>query len=271
MRALLLAVAFAAAPAGLTAQGVVTGVVVDASTGDTIRVATVQLLAEAGDTADTNTTSDGTFRLLVRAEGPYHLHATALGYDAVTSEPFDAGTSSGVVVEVRLGPRPVDLPALHVVSRRSDVGGLLSDYYRNLEWHRRTGFGTVLDREELEAYGSMPIRSIIVSQPGIQVHSRAGGLEFLTMRRAGQQCRPDIYINGLLAEPTDLFSLPVSSLEGIEIYRWTMPPEVPPMSARNTCGLIMAWQRADAGKPLTWRRVFMAAGLVLFAFLLTQL
>ena len=266
-RALVALLAFAGAailhdPGVLAAQGVVRGRVVDASTGDTVAVTTVQLHNEAGDTVQTATTSDGSFELQVRAQGRYRLHAAALGYDDVTSDPFEAGTTSEIVVEVRLGPRPVDLPALHVVSRRSDYAGPLRDYFRNLEWHRRTGSGRVIDRAELERRGSMPARFLFGGEHGIEVRSRPGMRDVLTVRKFGQECVPDIFIDGLIAESADLLALPLSSIEGIEIYRWTLPPQVPTLAAGSECGLIMAWTRREAGRPLTLGRILAAAGIV---------
>jgi hypothetical protein len=269
--AALLIAAPAVGPAALAGQGELSGAVLDASTGDTIHVATVSLLAEAGDTLVSRMTSDGSFTFSIREDRSYRLGAVALGYDPVTSDPFEAGTSSGIVVEVRLGPRPVDLPAINVISRRSDLKGPLSDYYRNLEWYRKTGFGRVLDREELERRDPLPVRSILQGEQGLQIYTGRAGQDILAVRRAGRVCAPAIYINGLIAESADLFAIPTSTLEGIEIYRWVTPPVTPSLAAMNDCGLILAWTRTDIGRPFTWGRLLMAGGIVAVVVLISLL
>src|SRR6185369_11770038 len=127
----------------------------------------------------------------------------------------------------------------HVVAERKYRVGRLGEYYDRAEWTRKTGFGHVLMRDDLDRMQGARTTSIL------QTYTFPG------------RCRSTILLDGLEVHPEDFNSLdsmiPTDQIEGIEIYRGST--EIPiEYQTRAGCGLVMIWTRHDVpnGKPFGW-------------------
>lgn len=258
---------FVVLPADTTAQ-VLTGRTVAAGDNRPLSTVELKLLARSGEVVATAiSNAEGVFRLSADSPGRYGLLAVGFGYDSVFVPDLELLSGDEVRVEVRLGPRPIDLPALEVLGSRGARDGLVSDYYRRLDQHRKTGRGTVLDRADLEFLSGLRAEVVVGRQRNVY-QSREGGRVTTYLRRNGRYCVPAYYINGLKATPAAL-DIPVGSLQGVEIYRGNEHPEF------SGCGVILLWTRRDWDQETQtlvtprspWRLVGIATGflaLILF-------
>jgi hypothetical protein len=89
---------------------------------------------------------------------------------------------------------------------------------------------------------------------------------------SARTCRPAYFLDGMPIEQRDLGFLSALDVEGIEIYR-TMAQVPVQYQHRGACGVVLVWTPIDdrgRGTPLTWRRVFIALGVIGTLLLLMQ-
>lgn len=246
---LVLVLVFLACAGEAGAQSVI-GRVVDGSSGAPIPTAEVALLEESGrPVALAVTDSTGWFRLTLAEAGVYQLAASGPGYEELVADSVQVGTGEELALELRLGPRPFEMTSIRVVTRRM-VPGPLRDFYWRAEQHEKTGRGTVLDRVALREFAGLSSGAVIRRQPFVRESRRGGPSAILIKdRRPGmlgtRYCEPAYYLDGLPVDAAGILSIPVSDLEGIEVYvRTEILFALPPGGGRSKeCGAILAWTR----------------------------
>ncbi len=141
MRTVLLLVALGAVSFPISAQ-VVHGRFLDDATGQPVASVTVELVWSSDDgdhTVATDVTDDqGHFILRAAASGTYRLRSTRIGYQPVTTRPFDlVREEDPIEVEVRISAVAVPLAPLTIVSERASRSGNLhlesAGYYERQE------------------------------------------------------------------------------------------------------------------------------------------
>jgi len=234
-----LAVAAAAAlmPARLHAQAVM-GRALDDATGAPVGGVAIELLdSTSAIRATSSTDTAGWFRVRAPA-GTMRLRARLIGYADVESQRFVVEHGAVIELEIRLRPEAVALEPVRVVAERRYSSALLAEYFARAERVRRTGFGRVYTRDELERS-----KVFYVSH-----------LPELAMARP--DCPLTYLLNGAPITPGELdTTVQVEDVEGVEIYRSRaqVPPEYLP---RAGCGLVLVWSRVDMpdARPLAWVR-----------------
>lgn len=100
----------------VVAEGqVVVGRALDATSGEGLPVAFVELVDEEGvRRASGLTDPHGAFRFLAPAPGLYRLRVERIGYQAYDSEPFDVGVSAPAELTAHVQPRAVELEGIEV-------------------------------------------------------------------------------------------------------------------------------------------------------------
>jgi hypothetical protein len=217
----------------------VTGRVVDEDRGQGVATAQVSLLRDTVVVRTVLTDSTGAFALPVLRPDTFALRVEHIGYEVVTSRRIDVGRDDVVQVELRVSQRQIPLEPLVVTGRRGAGNARLSEYYDRLDRQEELGGGVLLSRSELERYEGYNVRDAL---------GRAG----ITFRRSNpfMPCMIRTYWNGMMIEsvPDDRWSgsalrdLPVSSVEGVEIYRdrFDIPPEY---RHPEVCGVVLVWSR----------------------------
>ena len=241
----LFALCFLLAPVTAHSQSVV-GRAVDATTEAPVVSASVELLdVESEVRGRVLTDSTGAFRVMAPLPGMYRVRVSMLGYATVESDELAAEQGMQLEVEVRMAPQAVVLDPIRVVTRREYAVGRLAEYYERAEWTKRTGNGRVFTRDEIEQ-----IRPINITQLFERVPRRQG-------------CPMTYFLDGLPVERADLDALArPEDVEGVEIYRSRLQLPVE-YAARAACGATMVWMRRDIpGRPLSWTRIGVAAGLL---------
>jgi hypothetical protein len=239
-----------------TAAGqVVHGRVVIDGTETPIDMVAIELVDSAGQPRATATSdSVGGFSLRAPLPGSYTLRLTHIGYTAVETGAVTVARGETIELELRMSIAVVPLEALRVVGRSEYLPGRLRNFYDRADYSRRTGLGRVFMRSDVLRF---PQPSAILAQ----LPQRAG-------------CRATIMLDGLpVGNARELDSIiSTDALEGVEFYTGSvqMPMEY---AHRGFCAVALFWSRHDIedARPLTWRRVLLAAGMVIIGVVLVRM
>jgi len=266
--AVLCAMAFATLlPHALVAQIIVGRVEADSLP---VRDAEVVLADSAGRELRDVTDAQGLFRFDLSGPGVYAIRARHGDYAPAGPLSVTVRADEEVAVAIRL-ESPIPLAPIEVTARRRITPSATRvSMEERLSWAERTGWGHVLRREEIERTKSSDVRDLLRTEPLIHVTPvPQEHTQWLTIRNATGECRPQIYVDGVRDETRQgiLDVLSPFDLEAVEIYRSATeaPPEyVDP----GGCGVIAFWTRRDTsgGQMLTWKRVLGLIGVVGFMF-----
>ena len=240
-----------------TGAQLVTGSVIEAGSERPVAGAAIEArdttgLRRAAAVSDTA----GVFRLLMPQPGRYFITVSHIGYATAPAAAIDAGLGVEVQLELRMSPTALQLEPLRVVGRTAFNTGWLTEYYDRAVNTRRSGMGRVFFRDEVER-ANVPYVSV-----------------FLNHLQPRGTCRPTLFLDGLEVDDAQQLngSIQPDQLEGVELYnnQAFLPPRY---ANRGHCAIALFWTRRDmeGGRPLTWRRVIAAGGLVAALFLLLQL
>ena len=251
-----------ALPGPTAAQGIL-GRVLDAEADTVIAGAAVTLVDSGGSRLVTSTTdSAGSFGLPVYAPGRYTLHVEHVAYREAETRALEVGRRDMVRVDIRLSRLAFDLDPLVVTARQRAPTSYLTEYYERLDRAVEYGWGVVLTREDLEELEGYSVGDVL-ERPALVGR-------FLSLPLGGLACSPAFYWNGF---PVPVRQIPVSSVEGIEIYRrHEVPAEY---GSYHPCGVVLVWNRPvrpgeDAGRASGWQRVAMAVGAALLAVVVVR-
>ena len=224
-------------------QGALRGVVVDSS-GAPLKDADVGIRVRH---LLTRTDDDGRFLLRRIPAGELEISVRRLGYEpqvlnvTITGQ----GTDSLLVV---LAKRAQLLGRVEVSEREQRVWLDLEGFYRR----RIRGIGQYVTRDEFRNSGT--VTDMVRNVPGLQIVQRRGsrrGVRFQSTSLSGGDCMPMIWLDGQKAPRMELDDIPISDVEGIELYSGpsTTPQQFYPDNTRNTCGTIVVWSRPPAPRP----------------------
>lgn len=153
-------------------------------------------------------------------------------------------------LDIRVSRLAFGLDPLTVTVRQRAPTSYLNEYYDRLDRRKKSGWGVILTREELEPLAGYSVRDLL-SRPTLVGR----------FQRLGRACTPAFYWNGFRVPAGDT---PLSNVEGIEIYR---RGEVPiEFGGYHPCGVVLVWNRPvrpGEGNPPGWRRFALAVGFAL--------
>lgn len=259
-RVLLLIGIILVAPAGRDVYGQRTpdtaatlrGTVTVHPTGEPIAGAEVMVLGGRPTTTD----AGGAFELSLAGGASRIIRIRHLGFAPLDLTVADA--QPGEVIELSgellaLTRIPVALPPVDVRAAP------FKTYLDLVGFHARQsgGFGAFVERTQVEEWRPRVLTDALRRLPGVRISPNRGrgrrtrplaGVDtrqsVITLRNG---CEPTVYVDGAYiggARDFDMDLLvPVSHLEGIEVYR--APGEIPPMfrSSGRDCGVIAFWLR----------------------------
>lgn len=226
----------------------------DAVTGQGIQGVEVAVLDPAGRPVGLAVSdSAGVFGAALAEAGRFRVVATAPGYDSLAVDSLVVGLGEEVRIELRLGPRPLDVEALTVVARQGGGSLALRDFYRRLDREGRTGRsgrGLVLGPDVLDGYAGVTAAGVLARE-SLMVREVTGLRSGVALRGRGARplgpewCRPAIFLDGLPVDAAALRSIPAQWLVGIEVYRdlMAMPAEYSWVPEAGSCGVVLAWTR----------------------------
>ena len=190
---------------------------------------------------------DGLFRMGELAPGSHEVVFTHLGYgrrvDTVT---VVGGRVSRV--DVGLAVEAIELTPIEVTVERQDFALQRVGFYEREE----DGWGKFLDREDIELWHPIDLTDALIRFPGVKiVHDpRMPSRRYLLIRRAGVECFPAVYLDGILmhvggsSAPAGINDIidPIA-VAGVEVYRSSagMPPQY--WGTGSFCGVVLIWSR----------------------------
>ena len=222
----------------------IVGVVRDVASGRVVPevVVNVPLLGRVA-TSD----SEGRFSMGELAPGSHEIVFTHLGYGRrVDTVAVVGGRVSRV--NVGLAVEAIELTPIEVTVERQDFALQRVGFYEREE----DGWGKFLDREDIELWHPIDLTDALIRFPGVKiVHDpRMPSQRYLLFRRAGVECFPAVYLDGMLmhvggrssaAGINDIID-PIA-VAGVEVYRSSagMPPQY--WGTGSFCGVVLIWSR----------------------------
>lgn len=238
----LCALLFALSP-GLSAQrlGSITGTVKVSAQGPAIEGSRVFLI---GTTLVSTTNAKGEFSFHGLVPGKYVIQASAIGYSSL-SAPIEVKALETLELEFEVAPEAARLPDIEVEERAN----LPMDFARRLE----TGGGHYYTREQIAKRNAATTGDILRTTPGVRVNCRTGRC-VIQMARAGRNCFPSFWLDGIPVDMNIMWQVPPRDLDGIEVYAGLS--QVPPEFARgSTCGAVALWSRTPPRGPPKEKKV----------------
>jgi carboxypeptidase family protein/TonB-dependent receptor-like protein len=220
-------------PRALGAQGVLRGVVADSS-GDPIAAADVAIVSlhQLARTDDR-----GRFVLANLPLGDVDVSVRRLGFAPRTLRVKVASANDST--RITLASLPEVLDALTASSRRARME--IEQFYRR----RARGPGVFFTRDEIEDRHPTSMSNLLRTAPGIQVVRGAAGNGVRFIAGSGRRgCSPLVWIDGQKAPGMEVDQIPLSDVEGIELYQGasTTPTQFM-QNMTTTCGTIVVWTR----------------------------
>lgn len=223
----------AAAQVRVTIPGVVRDTAGVAVPGADVAIVALHRLTRSDDS--------GVFVLREVPAGTHVLAVRRLGFDPRSVTVVVRAPRADTLVVV-LHMQPVMLPGLTVSERDMRRRIAIEDFYRR----RARGPGTFVTRDEIEARHAGRVTDALREVPGIQFVRVRGvtGVRFMNSAIQRRDCVPQVWLDGARVDNVELDELPVSDVEGIEIYPGpsTTPAQFSP-GAISSCGTIVIWSR----------------------------
>jgi hypothetical protein len=277
-----LLVAVLAAAAGSTAwvptaaAQVVTGRVLEAGSSRPLHEVAVTLTSQEGRVlARAATDTSGGFWLRAPRFGEFRLNAELIGMTAVTTHPIDVSDGATHVL-LRMAVAAVPLEPLTVEARGGDADlGMLRGYYERMFWYGRSGTGRFITRDAIDARDPGNISDMLREFPRLSVSHARGTGAFITVRGAGGQCHPALFVDGLRVNRRDRAYIDEmvrpGEVEGVEVYVGLA--QLPGIyHDESGCGVLLVWTRRapDGGSPMSWGRALAGVGILTLILLLMR-
>lgn len=201
----------------------------------------------------------GTFEFDVDRVSAIRLEVRRVSYLPNTTPTLHFDGRKFFQVEVRLDPDAILLAPLEVIAWSAvDPSPLLEGFRQRLETGLKTGMGTFITRDLIEARRPTNVSDLLRTVPGVTVSGSAvGGRASVQVGRSlGRGCQTQIWVDGFLMNRRtqaqagfgaadyridDAVSL--VSVEGIEIYRGLSSVPAEFLNQDAECGVIAIWTR----------------------------
>lgn len=241
-----------------TWSNAIIGRVLEEGTERAIEGAMVVLTAADGSVAASMVTDgEGRFKLLhpTAKEERFTLEVRHVAYGTMQS-PVLFPPGEELRLDFVVSPRAIDLEPVVVTERRR---GFLADqgFYQRLE----RGGGIYIQREEIERRMPTKITDLLQGRSGVRVitngrFSDVRMIQQISIRVDAGECRPSIWIDGMMARPggpgkpggTELMLSDVVSPEHVEAMELYTGPAATPAQFGGTdspCGAVVIWTRRD--------------------------
>jgi hypothetical protein len=233
------------------------GRVVDGGTGRGVATANVELQDRNGQAvAHAVADESGYFHLLPRSAGSFTLSVDRIGYSAGFA-PLTLSAGRGLYVDAVLAAAPIELEGLAVTARQRLASPTLG--FQGFAARVERNLGEFIERDEIERRRPSTVIDLLRGKPGVRMFASGKwnreDIRFMgTERMGGRDCRPTIWVDGLLVrsagdtirgDPGLEGWLPSpDAIEAIELY--SRPSGVPVQyNGDAMCGVIIVWTRRE--------------------------
>ncbi len=234
-RSVLWVVWLLVAPATLSAQAALRGVVRDSAKH---AIQGVEVVIQAVDRKALSDTA-GEFIIGGLAHGAHVVLVRAIGYRPILLRAYLV-TNDTLAVDLRLNKAPVQLAPLEVTATSIPPG------LDAFEERRLAGFGAFVDWTTLRKSEDRRLADMFREIRGVRIRYNRNGQPYLSSSR--DACPMQVYLDRVpLPNPFNLDLLPSpKEITGIEVYAGsaTIPPQF--NGFNRGCGIILVWTR-DGG------------------------
>jgi hypothetical protein len=228
---------------------VIEGHLLEAGTGVPVQAASVSLLDTAmAELRQTITDKHGAFRLEAPGSGRFFVLAEALGYKRTLDGVLELGEGGRVSIDFFLRPEPLGMDSLTVEAERQEIVQhleLQGFYDREAE-----GFGHFISLEEIEKRNAREYYTLLRGLPNLRVVGGGVGGTELWARFMGDDCHPDIFVDGALVRLSHVNASleEVLAIGDVVSVEWYDGPAGVPLQWGGTrlddnCGVIVFWTR----------------------------
>ena len=224
----------------------IVGVVTDQVSGEPIPEVVVNV---PGVGHVTRTDEDGRFSLAELIPGRHEVLFSHLGYTQ-RSESIDVEAGRVARVQVVLDVDAIALNPIEVTVDRRDATLQDRGFYQREE----DGWGSFLDREDIEAWNPRELTDALTRFVGVKVIPDPSSpfRRYLAFRRMGGECYPAVYLDGIMIGsgrgPAGINDIIVPmAVAGVEVYRGSAG--IPVQYWGSSCGVVLIWlRRGDSGR-----------------------
>jgi iron complex outermembrane receptor protein len=228
---------FGASEAGAQ-KGTVRGLVSD-STGRPVQGADVAIV---GLRKLTRTDEYGRFALRKLPRGEAELSVRHLGYTPATLMVMVTGDAVDSV-RIALIAQVAVLPGIEVSATELQKRLWIEEFHRR----RSRGIGTFVTRDQILARNTSRPSDMFRTTPGVRIQRGRGlRVNYSTSINPNRDCPPVLWLDGQRAPGMELDDLPLSDIEGIELYHGpsTTPTQFSQsLSGGVSCGTVVVWSR----------------------------
>lgn len=240
---ILFSIALFSAPGAVRAQtppDLLRGTVSDSAGGVLAEVAVgIASLHRAARTDNT-----GRFSLGRLPAGDFEVSVRRIGYAPQTLA-VHVGSTPLAALTIIMAAQPEVLGEVSATEKHRRQS--LEDFY----WRRLRGVGTYFTREDILVRGASYPSDVLRGTPGVNFVSvnRVGGLGIrFSTSSSMRSCVPNLWIDGQQAHGMELDEVPVSDIEGIELYATSSTTPAQFWQGNQTsCGTIVVWSRNPGG------------------------
>ena len=184
------------------------------------------------------TDEEGNFTVRELPPGLYDVRVHYLGF-STNQRPIRLQPGRVTNATFLLERDVLEVADLKVEVKRSNRVDPMAEFKRRME----RGFGDFITREEIEKRNPQHTSDLLRTVPGVDVGPAQYGQADVRMRRAGRECQPVVFLDGVLTRNYNIDQLQPQSIEAIEVYRRSS--ETPPQFTLSSsgCGVLVIHTR----------------------------
>lgn len=184
------------------------------------------------------TDEEGNFTIQELPPGLYDVRVHYLGY-STNQRPIRLQPGRVTNATFLLERDVLEVADLKVEVKQTNRVDPMADFKRRME----RGFGDFITREEIEKRNPQHTSDLLRTVPGVDVGPVQYGQADVRMRRAGRECQPVVFLDGVLTRNYNIDQLQPQSIQAIEVYRRSS--ETPPQFTLSSsgCGVLVIHTR----------------------------
>jgi hypothetical protein len=184
------------------------------------------------------TRDDGRFELADLPPGKTSILVRRIGYQPRTYTVQIRAGATRAFLPVVLEAMPTELEKVIVMARIAESRGRLREFY---ERKSRSGWGSFIDREQIERRNPVRMSDMLRTMPGVRVFTTRNGRNLVRLRG----CAPTLWLDGMALRGTEVDDVVFPrDVAGVEVYRGSAGTPVQFMDM-NGCGAIVVWTRVE--------------------------
>ena len=124
-----------------------------------------------------------------------------------------------------------------------------SDPMREFKRRMKRGFGEFITRQDIQERSPQHTSDLLRTVPGVSVGPVRFGRAKVTMRTSGRECRPVVFLDGVMTRNYRVDNLQPEAIQGIEVYRRASETPAQFTMTNSGCGVLVIHTRVGGTRP----------------------